>query len=78
MQEQAHKHILPVQASKPARSLVRLLFIQLHSADYQLHCILRQQVTPTSKVPTASTQTEVQTEVAQNCSATTVCYACYE
>lgn len=51
MQEQADEDVLPVQARKPARCLVGLLLIQVHSAHNQLHCILRQQIPPARKIP---------------------------
>ena len=51
MQEQANKHIFPVQASKPARRLLRLLLVSIHCTDYQLNRVLGQQVTPASQVP---------------------------
>ena len=50
MQEETDKHIFPVQASKPARRLLRLLLVLIHCADYQLNCILGQQVSPASQV----------------------------
>ena len=51
MQEQANKHIFPVQASKPAWRMLRLLLVSIHFTDYQLNRILGQQVSPASQVP---------------------------
>lgn len=46
MQQQAHQHILPVQACKPAGGLLGLLLVQVDLADHQLDRLPRQQVAP--------------------------------
>lgn len=53
MQEQANQHVLPVQASKPSRCLLRLLLVCVHFVYYQFNRVLGQQVSPASQVPIA-------------------------
>ena len=82
MQEQTDKHIFPVQASKPARRLLRLLLVLIHCTDYQLNCILGQQVSPASQVSVihaeavAAVQFDKRTEKGSRCVLKQVCFLC--